>query len=271
MLFACDLDQTLIYSRNALQRLDAEGEASRVVEHLDNEPLSYMTHAACAALRELQTHATFVPMTTRTTAQYRRIDFPLRRRPRYAIVTNGARILRDNQVDTRWASHISARLQRERVTLDDVERVFKESFGGSESWVLKLRRAEQYFIYAIVNRATMPMAMVDAFRRWLVKRGWSLSLQGRKLYFVPESIQKDHALAYLREELGDPQVAAAGDSALDLSALDVADHGFVPRHGEIIQRIGEEILGDHVTTTDAHGPAAAEEILAQVIELAKAS
>ena len=45
---------------------------------LDGEPLSYLTQAAAQALRRLAARAVVVPVTTRTMAQYQRINLGFR-------------------------------------------------------------------------------------------------------------------------------------------------------------------------------------------------
>ena len=74
-LVACDLDQTLIYSRSAFRLADgAPAPELLSVEQLDGEPLSYLTRRAAAGIRELALASTFVPVTTRTLEQYRRVQ-----------------------------------------------------------------------------------------------------------------------------------------------------------------------------------------------------
>ena len=89
-LAACDLDRTLIYSKNALwlEGADKDAPALVVAELYGGAPLSYMTRAAEALLISLAAAAAFVPVTTRTQAQYERVQLP-GPVPEYAITSNG--------------------------------------------------------------------------------------------------------------------------------------------------------------------------------------
>ena len=78
VLVASDLDRTLIYSAAALALPLPDERAPRLlcVEVYESQPLSYMTETAAALLAELGElgdEAVFVPTTTRTRQQYRRI------------------------------------------------------------------------------------------------------------------------------------------------------------------------------------------------------
>ena len=72
LLIATDLDQTLIYSPGAASR--GPQRDARVVELLDGLVISLLSSRTERDLRELQRHAVLVPATTRTRAQYERID-----------------------------------------------------------------------------------------------------------------------------------------------------------------------------------------------------
>jgi hypothetical protein len=77
-IVASDLDRTLIYSAAALALAMPDEEAPRLltVEVHEARPLSYMTETAGRLLVELAAAVRFVPATTRTRKQYRRISLP---------------------------------------------------------------------------------------------------------------------------------------------------------------------------------------------------
>ncbi|MBI0319957.1 HAD family hydrolase, partial [Streptomyces javensis] len=78
VLVASDLDRTLIYSAAALglEMPDAEAPRLLCVETYQGKPLSYLTETAAGLLAELVRTSVFVPTTTRTVEQYRRIRLP---------------------------------------------------------------------------------------------------------------------------------------------------------------------------------------------------
>ena len=116
LLIATDLDQTLIYSPGAASR--GPQRDARVVELLDGLVISLLSSRTERDLRELQRHAVLVPATTRTRAQYERIDLPAG--SRYAIVASGGGILVDGEPDLAWAASVLARLRSTASPLAEV-------------------------------------------------------------------------------------------------------------------------------------------------------
>ena len=71
--FASDLDQTLIYSRRWLADLKHKSHDVVCVEHYKNKSASFMLKEAAETLRGIDRAHHFIPITTRTVAQYNRI------------------------------------------------------------------------------------------------------------------------------------------------------------------------------------------------------
>ena len=69
-------------------------------------------------------------------------------------------------------------------------------------FVRALRMASDLFAYAVVDRAALPDGWVDALAAWCAPRGWTVSLQGRKVYAVPRPLTKAAAAVELRDRLG---------------------------------------------------------------------
>jgi hypothetical protein len=229
-LVACDLDQTLIYSRNAF-RLPADAAVPDVVtvEYLDGEPLSYLTSRAAEGLGEVASYATFLPVTTRTLEQYRRVQLGIP--ARYAIAANGGHLLVDGQLDPEWATCVRERLATSGRPLEEV-RTIAARLAEAGSWVRTIRDADGFFVYLVAtSREEIPD--LSELSADLADGGWTLSVQGRKVYLVPAALTKEAALAEVRARTGIPSLAAAGDSLLDRGMLAGADVAVRPRHGEL--------------------------------------
>ncbi|GHG50733.1 hypothetical protein GCM10012320_19610 [Sinomonas cellulolyticus] len=260
---ACDLDRTLVYSAKALW-LDPEAsrdEAPRLVvsELYEGQPLSYMTREAEELLHELLSHAVFVPVTTRTEAQFRRIHLP---RTRYAITTNGGVLLTEGKPDARWAARVRGAVVRGSAPLGEI---LDRLAAGPAPGVLRVRTAEDLFAYAIVERTELPEGFVEQLTDWCAERGWVVSLQGRKLYCVPAAVTKEAAVAEVMRRAGTDTLITAGDSLLDQGLLEMADVALRPRHGEL-EAAGYE--RPHVRVTPSRGVRAGQEILAAALEAA---
>lgn len=254
VLCATDLDRTLIYSRGALE---AHGDTKRslvAVERHEHKDASWMTATAAAGYSRLVQLALVVPVTTRTPEQWERVRLPAPP-PRYAITANGGVLLVDGRVDHGWDATVAAEL-REVAPLREIwEHV---SVVCRPEWTVKLRNARGLFCYAVLHRKRLPPGFVAEAAGWAQQRGWQVSLQGRKLYWVPQSLRKSAAVAEVVRRTAAGVVAAAGDSLLDVDLLEHADRGIVARHGELA---GSGWTAPHVTITGRTGVLAGEEIV----------
>jgi hypothetical protein len=101
---------------------------------------------------------------------------------------------------------------------------------------VKLRNAADRFCYAVVRPKQLPSGFVEDIAAWAAERGWRTSLQGRKLYWVPESLTKSSAIIEVARRIEADKILAAGDSLLDVDLLLAADYGIHPRHGELYEQ-----------------------------------
>lgn len=257
VLIASDLDRTLIYSAAALGLRMPDAEAPRLlcVEVYGHQPLSYMTETAAGLLAELAGGSVFIPTTTRTREQYGRIRLP-GPAPRFAICANGGHLLVDGESDPDWQASVRARLAAASAPLEEVRAHLVGT--ADPAWLLKERVAEDLFAYLVVERALLPGAYVKELAAWAEERGWTVSLQGRKIYAVPKPLTKSAAVAEVARRTGAREVLGAGDSLLDADLLLAADRAWRPGHGELAD---EGWTAPHVTALEERGVAAGEEIL----------
>ncbi|MFA1547340.1 HAD family hydrolase [Actinomadura chokoriensis] len=261
VLVCSDLDRTLIYSAAAFA-LDGPDETMPrllCVEFYQGAPLSYMTEPSARTLEALSAAATFVPTTTRTPEQYRRVHL-LEKPPAYAICANGGHLLVDGEDDPEWAAAVRTRVADGCAPLADVQRHLVQSSG---EFVLKRRTASDLFAYAVVDRAALPPGWVQDLTGWCAERGWRTSLQGRKVYCLPACLTKAAAAEEVARRAGASTTLAAGDSLLDIELLEAADLSIRPAHGEL-QDTGWTSPATAVTA--ARGIAAGEEIAEWLLE-----
>ncbi|MFJ9842997.1 HAD family hydrolase [Kitasatospora sp. NPDC101155] len=257
VLVASDLDRTLIYSERALALDVPDRRAPRLlcVEVLDGRPLSFLTERAASLLVELGREAAFVPATTRTVEQYRRVNLP-GPTPTYAICANGGQLLVDGEPDQDWRREITARIAAGSAPLEEVVR--RLALCADPEWTRKRRVADESFAYLVIERDRLPDGWLAELAGWCAERGWRVSLQGRKVYAVPEPLGKSAALAEVVRRGGAGTVLAAGDSLLDADLLLAADAAWRPGHGELADS-GWTAPG--VTALSEVGVAAGEEIV----------
>lgn len=260
-LVASDLDRTLIYSAAALGLTMPDAQAPRLlcVEVYEGKPLSYVTEDAAALLGELGRSALFVPTTTRTREQYGRIHLP-GPAPQFAICANGGHLLVDGVSDPDWRAAVGERLGAQCAPLDEVRAHLVRT--ADPAWLLKERVAEDLFAYLVVERSLLPEGWVKELAVWAESRGWTVSLQGRKIYAVPKPLTKSAAMREVARRSGADLTLAAGDSLLDADLLLAADHAWRPGHGELAD-VGW--TAPHVTALEDRGVAAGETILRELI------
>ncbi|MCS5722208.1 HAD family hydrolase [Herbiconiux sp. CPCC 203407] len=255
-LVACDLDRTLIYSPKAfwLETPDDLAPPIVVTELWNGVPISFMTRESERLLAALRQEAEFVPVTTRTIAQYRRVQ--LGAAPRFAVTSNGGEILVDGERDADWGDGVRARLAAETAPLAEVHALFGDL--AAAAWILKTNIADDLFVYSIVDRDLMPAEWLEELRLTCEAFGWAVSVQGRKLYCVPKVLTKREAVSEVARRLGGPRVLAAGDSLLDQPMLEGADAAFRPAHGELHDA---EYRAGNLEVTSLRGILAGEELL----------
>ncbi|WP_418956856.1 HAD family hydrolase [Streptomyces tritici] len=257
VLVASDLDRTLIYSSAALALGMPDAHAPRLlcVEVHESKPLSYLTEAAAELLEQIAADTVFVPTTTRTRKQYQRIRLPIPT-PRYAICANGGHLLVDGVTDHDWHASVLSSLDAECAPLDEIRARFTDT--TDPSWVRKHRVAEDLFAYLVVERDQMPEEWLEEFTAWAGDRGWTVSLQGRKVYAVPKPLTKSAAMREVARRTGATLTLAAGDSLLDADLLMAADRAWRPGHGELADA---GWTAPHLDALTHRGVAAGEEIL----------
>ncbi|MFI6468919.1 HAD family hydrolase [Streptomyces sp. NPDC050516] len=233
-LVASDLDRTLIYSAAALALTMPDHRAPRLlcVEVHEHKPLSYVTENAALLLAELKSAAVFVPTTTRTRKQYQRIQLP-GSASEFAICANGGHLLVNGVSDPDWAREVTGRIAAECAPLDEVRAHLRAV--ADPRWLRKERVAEDLFAYLVVERELLPEEWVKELGAWAEPRGWTVSLQGRKIYAVPKPLTKSAAVREVARRTGAELTLAAGDSLLDADLLLAADRGWRPGHGELAE------------------------------------
>lgn len=255
---ACDLDRTLIYSRAASRLGLGPGEQPpdlECVEIHEGKAISFVSRGSARLMVELGARAQLVPTTTRTRKQYQRIALP-GRSSAYAICANGGHLLVDGVTDEDWHAGVRKRLADESAPLAEV--VSHLEAVAKPEWTRKHRVAEDLFTYLVLERAQVPAGVIDELTAWAADRGYGVSLQGRKLYFVPTALTKGAAVDEVRRRTGARTILAAGDSLLDIELLRAADLGIRPAHGELAD-VGW--TAPHVVETKHAGVRAGEEIL----------
>jgi len=227
VVITSDLDQTLVFSPRASARVGGALPA-HPVDVIDGRVVGELADAVAAGLGALPTASTFVPATTRTAAQLRRLRLPIAYR--HAVVANGGVVLVDGEPDPAWA----ARRRRAHNGAASV----RQACGlltalADQPWLLRVCRAEDIFAYAIVDPGALDPQTLARIAESCADIGWRSVLHGRKLYVLPANLDKASAVRYLlgrlANESGRPlRHLAAGDTSLDRAMVCAAHAGWAP-------------------------------------------
>ncbi|KAA6449462.1 HAD family hydrolase [Bacillus swezeyi] len=256
--FASDLDRTLIYSKKMIDAYGGEA-GYQLIETLDGREISFISEKTRENLRKIHEEILFIPVTTRTTEQYKRITFFQEAViPEYAITTNGGCILKNGSPIREWSSFIDGQLQSCMPIKDMLEEIAKLPLSQLAE---RVRTAHHYFVYLIFSEENVGKINASAAKAWAADKGWQASLQGRKLYFIPEPLNKWRAVDYLKSRLNIDEVYAAGDSLLDFDLIAQADYGVSPAHGEVLQHHPD------LNATVRPGMKAADDITEHIVNL----
>jgi hypothetical protein len=259
MIFASDLDRTLIYSSKFIN----DSSNFKRVEAGDYP--SYMTKRAAELLQTIARQITFIPSTTRTVEQYRRVNFICGLKPKYAVTSNGGNLLIDGHPDLEYKKAVQRQLQ-DCLPAPDILKKFKQI--TLDSWLIKTKEADGLFYYCLVDRPKVPLQELAQFTDWAAAQNWEVSLQGRKLYLVPKVINKWAPIDRILDIIGKTKVYTAGDSLLDLPLLTATQNHLCPRHGEVYQYYQkcQQWNGHKINFTHNAGIKAGEEVLETVMK-----
>lgn len=233
-IFFSDLDHTLIYSNKHIQEHHLSVAGMLTTEQYEHKPLSFIHLDAWKSLvNHAGTDYLFVPTTTRTLRQYRRVLLP-DVEVGAAIVLNGAKILINGVEDYDWTKHVAQSVKQ--LNIHPV-RLWEQVTKGlkNDPEVTKIVSADDYFIYVVTKTDHSPH--VDAYTAEIaLETGYKRSKQGRKTYLIPPTITKGNAVAEIKQRFNASTTFAAGDSVLDFSMISEVNHFIFPKHGDLTSK-----------------------------------
>lgn len=214
VLFACDLDNTLLFSHRYARPGDV------CVEWLEGKEQGFMTPWVWETLSRLPENVRLLPVTTRSVEQYRRICWPEGHVPEYAVTTNGGILLGPEGPETAWQAEAQALAEPYQAALREMHEKLPEW-----SWCLRRRMVDGLYLFAVCPEGT-DMKAAAAICRPLTPL--TVEASGRKLYLLPPGLEKGTAVERVCGYFMADILICAGDSALDLPMLRLADVALTP-------------------------------------------
>ena len=233
ILFACDLDNTLIYSYKKKQ------DGFICVELNKGKEQGFMTSYTFGNFLNMTEKVMFVPVTTRSVEQYRRIVFPNGYTPEYALVSNGATLIRNGKTDENW-----------NLIKKDIS-YLKEIFNRyhNDKRFINCRIVDESYVFVYCAPETDAEKVTEELADSV---DLNVELSGRKIYFFPENLSKGNAVGRLKKVLQCNEILSAGDSSIDAGMLNNADNAIVPcnfdvsllKHNKIVRAGENDIFSD---------------------------
>lgn len=228
-----DLDHTLIFSHR-VQLM----QPKVLVERLYGREQSYMTAKTLAFLSSAH-DIRLIPVTTRSLAQYARIELLGSRIPcRYALVCNGGELLLDGKPDPAWHEQTQTlyapALQSLRCARDVLAKLAPQC---------EVHEPSGLFVYASVPDV---QKTAQALREAVSGRDLVVRTDNRKVFCLPEKMDKGAAVQRFRERFGSDICVAAGDSEFDLPMLNLSSWAVT------VPELASRVTGSRVVLP-AHG------------------
>lgn len=229
-IFASDLDNTLIYS----YKRDI-GTEKILVERYEGRGVSFMTEKTHHLIDKARTVMQFIPVTTRSTQQYRRILFSADWVPHYALAANGGVLLDSGAPDPEWYADSQQMIQSAQPALQQAQMVLEHD----PDRTLDVRWVDGLFVFT--KSANVP-ATLERLRTAVDDTQVELFNNGAKVYVVPRVLDKGAGVRRLRHKYPTARIFAAGDSVFDLPLLAQADVAFCPQSLGYVGHAGQEVV-----------------------------
>ncbi|UAC46966.1 hypothetical protein K6959_09270 [Bacillus aquiflavi] len=260
IMFASDLDRTIIYSTRALKQYPLLHEKRLIsVEKKAGEDTAFMTKKTLNLLLDICNDVLFVPVTTRSIQQFiRLLLFEHGILLPYAITSNGGTVLVEGKLDKQWQDMMTNLLKNTSSPRQEILSLLQKHSLNIEQ---KIKVVDDLFFYC---RIDSPLHIqVHTLNEIVNPYGWNVWLHGKKLYFIPKVVSKGRAVNYIKEKEGITTVLGAGDSLLDEEFLIHCTKGFIPKHGELSKKNTQSLKDYYISETE--GIAAGEEIESQIL------
>lgn len=212
MIFAADLDRTLIFSQ---KRLDPAGPATVPAEWREDKPFGFMTPEALRTLLALARRTAFFVNTLRGLEQARRVGFVNAGRCKYLALQNGLYLYCNGAEDRDWSAHVRRTVSALPLDLSGgAARVLAQLPG-----IRCLSKQYEYLAVFFVEENTFDDLACGQLADELAGLGWSLCRQRAKLYLSPLAIHKGAVLERVRDWEEGARAVGFGDSGFDLPML----------------------------------------------------
>ena len=219
-IFLSDLDNTIIYS----YKRDI-GNSKLTAEIYKGREISFITEHTYKALDFVNGKINFIPLTTRSIEQYKRISFNKIWSPKFALSSNGGTLLINGSEDMEYKRETFKIIEPFVEEMSEAENILI----NDSNRIIDVQRVDGLFVY---TKSENPEETLKILENGLGEKGCGLRLfrNNQKIYAVPPPLNKGVALERVKNYLDCDFVISAGDSIFDVPMLNRADISFFPEH-----------------------------------------
>lgn len=251
---------------------DPQAAGLRPVAFLsDGAPISWATPGQQAFLQGMMREMQLIPATARNHNAFSRVDLPFND---YAIIDYGGVILRpDRSYDPIWHQRMQAPMQAASAGLALAQQVI-DDYAKRIGWVARSRMVSDfdtpfYLMIKDPHGEADKLAQLEqaCLLPWLASvpqlaQDYYLHRNANNLALLPRTLNKAHAVAYLRERLvaehGPILALGMGDSHSDASFMAACDYAIIPKHSQLAAMALAPLVAQHALATPVN-PAKAQE------------
>ena len=209
MFLFADLDGTIIRSARTKHAGDI------TVEYKDGAEISCISEKSAALLPKLN----FIPVTSRSVEQYKRIKFPFGFSPKFAITDNGGNLLIDGEIQPDWADWSAEIMRSCAKELEHCRKLLESDPDRS----FEIRMVDGLFLFTKSGCPENTEKRISVLSECVFYR------TGEKVYVIPRRLNKGYGAMRLLRKLGNKDgIICAGDSEMDIPLLNIADIAVFP-------------------------------------------
>ena len=224
MLFFTDLDKTIVYSGYP---------EHYCVEYKETQEITYITIEAKRLLDNLLKKDRFrmIPCTLRSFEQTKRIEFISNELTPIIICDNGFSIYINGELDKSWDIKMNSNIVK--YPMSETYKVIDDFITITNIPISQIKSNRDAFFTVIFKNITDADRFSDEIISKVDLSLYKIEKQGRKLYIIPNFLDKVLALRYIVSLFPDEMFVTAGDSNVDLAFVKEGEIAILPRHSKL--------------------------------------
>ena len=224
MLFFTDLDKTIVYSGYP---------EHYCVEYKETQEITYITIEAKRLLDNLLKKDRFrmIPCTLRSFEQTTRIEFITNELTPIIICDNGFSIYINGELDKSWDIKMNSNI--DKYPMSETYKVIADFITITNIPINQIKSNRDAFFTIIFKNIIDADRFSDEIIGKVDLSLYKIEKQGRKLYIIPDFLDKVLALRYIVSLFPNEMFVTAGDSNVDLAFVKEGEIAILPRHSKL--------------------------------------